>query len=93
MCAGAGLHLDKEIKFHISVLPRITGLHHFKNGITMLKQVCGRTQRDVQQYLVAIIAGGVPLDVVIAICMLIEFRYLLKLQPLLYRHEIGFKLH
>ena len=67
---------DKEINFCFSVLPRITGLCHFKNGITKLKHVCGRTRRDVQQYLMAIIAGGVPLDVIIAIHMLMEFRYL-----------------
>ncbi|KAF8547753.1 hypothetical protein OG21DRAFT_1379896, partial [Imleria badia] len=51
---------DDEIDFHFSVLPKITGIHHFRNGITKLKQVGGRTQRDVQRYLVAVIAGGVP---------------------------------
>ena len=67
---------NEEIDFRFSVLPRITGLCHFENRITKLKQVCGRTQRDVQRYLVAIIAGGVPPDVVIAIHALMEFRYL-----------------
>jgi hypothetical protein len=67
---------DEEIDFHFSVLPKITGLHHFNNGITKLKQVCGRTQRDVQRYLVVVIAGGVPPNVVTAIRALMEFRYL-----------------
>ncbi|KAH0839465.1 hypothetical protein J3R83DRAFT_272 [Lanmaoa asiatica] len=67
---------DEEIDFHFSVLPKITGLRHFNNGITKLKQVCGRTQRDVQRYLVVVITGGVPLDVVTAIRVLMEFRYL-----------------
>ena len=67
---------DEEIDFRFSVLPKITGLRHFNNGITKLKQVCGRTQRDVQQYLVVVIAGGVPPNVVTVIRALMEFRYL-----------------
>lgn len=39
---------DEEIDFHFSVLPKITGLRHFRNGITKLKQVGGRTPRDMQ---------------------------------------------
>ena len=41
-----------------------------------LKQVSGRTQRDIQHYLVVIIAGGVDTDVVRAIHALMKFRYL-----------------
>ncbi|KAF8119890.1 hypothetical protein EV363DRAFT_1168896 [Boletus edulis] len=67
---------DDEIDFRFSVLPKITGIHHFRNGITKLKQVGGRTQRDVQRYLVAVIAGGVPPRIVTAIRALMEFRYL-----------------
>ncbi|KAF8120747.1 hypothetical protein EV363DRAFT_1188133 [Boletus edulis] len=67
---------DVEIDFRFSVLPKITGLRHFRNGITKLKQVGGRTQRDVQRYLVVVIAGGAPLHVVTAIRALMEFRYL-----------------
>jgi Plavaka transposase len=39
---------DAEIDFRFSVIPKITGLRHFNKGITCLKQVGGRTQRDVQ---------------------------------------------
>ncbi|KAF8424247.1 hypothetical protein L210DRAFT_3615138 [Boletus edulis BED1] len=67
---------DVEIDFRFSVLPKITGLRHFRNGITKLKQVGGRTQRDVQRYLVVVIAGGAPPHVVTAIRALMEFRYL-----------------
>ncbi|KAH7903625.1 hypothetical protein BJ138DRAFT_1020334, partial [Hygrophoropsis aurantiaca] len=48
----------------------------FKEGISVLKKVTGRTQRDVQQYLVGVIAGCAPWGVVIAIRALIKFRYL-----------------
>ena len=41
-----------------------------------LKQVGGRTQRDVQWYLIAIISGGVDADIVIVVHALMEFRYL-----------------
>ncbi|KIK21685.1 hypothetical protein PISMIDRAFT_12174 [Pisolithus microcarpus 441] len=52
------------------------GLRQFKSGITKLKQVGGRTQRDVQRYLVVVIAGTAHPDVVAAVCALTEFRYL-----------------
>ncbi|KAI6017001.1 hypothetical protein BKA83DRAFT_4128674 [Pisolithus microcarpus] len=51
-------------------------LRQFKSGITKLKQVGGRTQRDVQRYLVVVIAGAAHPDVVAAVCALTEFRYL-----------------
>ena len=41
-----------------------------------LNQVGGQTQRDVQWYLITIIAGGVDADVVIVVHALMEFRYL-----------------
>ncbi|KAF8553694.1 hypothetical protein OG21DRAFT_1485200 [Imleria badia] len=37
-----------EIDFRFSIIPRITGLRQFPTSITDLKQVCGRTKRDVQ---------------------------------------------
>ncbi|KAI6009068.1 hypothetical protein BKA83DRAFT_4505299 [Pisolithus microcarpus] len=65
-----------ELDFHFSLLPPITGLHQFKSGITKLKQVGGRTQHDVQRYLVVVIAGSAHANVVAAVCALMEFRYL-----------------
>ncbi|KAH7904468.1 hypothetical protein BJ138DRAFT_1119390 [Hygrophoropsis aurantiaca] len=59
-----------------SILQPMVGYRHFKEGISTLKQVTGRTQRDVQRYLIGIIAGRAPRDVVIAIRALIEFRYI-----------------
>ncbi|KAF8136962.1 hypothetical protein EV363DRAFT_1156554 [Boletus edulis] len=67
---------DAEIDFRFSIIPPITGLRRFPTGITTLKQVCGRTKRDVQRFLVVVIAGTMSPDVVIATRALMEFRYM-----------------
>lgn len=66
----------KEIDFRFSILQPRTGFRHFKEGISMLKQVTGREHRDIQRYIVAIIAGAVSSEFVLAIRALIDFRYL-----------------
>ncbi|KAI6102275.1 hypothetical protein F5141DRAFT_992439, partial [Pisolithus sp. B1] len=68
---GAG-----ELDFQFSVLPPITSFCHFNQGMMKLKQVGGHTQRDMQRYIVVIIAGFPQVDVVIAVWALMEFRYL-----------------
>ncbi|KIK78564.1 hypothetical protein PAXRUDRAFT_36607 [Paxillus rubicundulus Ve08.2h10] len=65
-----------ELDFCFSALPSITGLKHFKSGITTLKQVGGRTQCDVQRYIIVVIAGAANPDVVVAIHTMAEFHYL-----------------
>ncbi|KAG6369260.1 hypothetical protein JVT61DRAFT_15532 [Boletus reticuloceps] len=67
---------SQELDFRYSILHPIVGLRHFKCGITTLKQVGGRAQREIQRYLVAVIAGAAPSDVVTAIRALMDFRYL-----------------
>lgn len=64
-----------EIDFRFSILHPITSHRHFPTGVTKLKQVTGRTQRDLQRYLVAVIAGAVPAGMVRAIRSLVDFRY------------------
>ncbi|KIJ10397.1 hypothetical protein PAXINDRAFT_86129 [Paxillus involutus ATCC 200175] len=66
----------QELDFRFAVLQPITGLRHFKEGITNLKQVSGWTQRDIQCYIIVVIAGAADSDVVIAIRALMDFRYL-----------------
>ncbi|KAF8451173.1 hypothetical protein L210DRAFT_3387159, partial [Boletus edulis BED1] len=46
-----------ELNFQFSILPYITSLRHFSSGITNLKQVGGRAQRDMQRFIVVVIAG------------------------------------
>ena len=66
----------KELDFHFSVLSPSNGYRHFGEGISHLTKVTGRTQRDVQRYLIAVIAGAVPPRVVLAMCSLLDFHYL-----------------
>ena len=65
-----------EIDFRFSVLHPHTGYRHFKEGISKMKQVTERQHRDIQRYIVAVIAEAVSSDFVVAICALIDFRYL-----------------
>lgn len=67
---------SKEIDFRFSILQPITNYRHFTSGITKLKQVTGRTSRDLQRYMIAVIAEAAPGGVVRAIRSLLEFRYL-----------------
>ena len=65
-----------EIDFRFSILHPHTGFRQFPEGISNLKQVTGREHRDIQRYLVAIIADHIPKDFLIAIRALADFRYL-----------------
>jgi hypothetical protein len=65
-----------EIDFRFSVLRNHTGYRHFNEGISRLKQVTGREQRDIQRYIIVVIAGAVPPRFLIAIRALLDFRYL-----------------
>ena len=64
-----------EIDFRFSVLQPVTGFRHFKEGISLLKQVTGQTLRDIQCYIVGVIAGRAPCNVIIVIQALMDFRY------------------
>jgi len=65
----------EEINFRFSVLQPVTGFCHFKEGISSLKQVTGRTHRDVQRSIIGVIAVSAPRNVVIAVRALMDFRY------------------
>ena len=65
-----------EIDFRFSVLHPHTGFRHFKEGISALKQVTGREHRDVQRYIIPVIADAVPKEFLIAVRALTDFRYL-----------------
>lgn len=65
-----------EIDFRFSVLHNRTGYRHFNEGISRLKQVTGREQRDLQRYILVVIADAVPPRFLIAIRALLDFRYL-----------------
>lgn len=65
-----------EIDFRFALIPHRVGFRQFKEGISKLKQVTGREHRDVERYMVTIIAGAVPKKFLIAIRALMDFRYL-----------------
>lgn len=65
-----------EIDFRFSILHPRTGYRHFREGISSLKQVTGREQRDIQRYMIPVIADAVSPHFLIAIRSLLDFRYL-----------------
>ncbi|KAH9167800.1 hypothetical protein EDB89DRAFT_1856148 [Lactarius sanguifluus] len=65
-----------EIDYRFSILHPHTGFRQFRKGVSKLKQVTGREHRDIQRYIVAIIADAVPNDFLVAIRSLMDFRYL-----------------
>ncbi|KAG2056154.1 hypothetical protein BDR06DRAFT_970282 [Suillus hirtellus] len=66
----------KEIDFHFALLQMCIGYHAFKEGISDLKQTSGRDHRNVQHYIIGIIADAAPAEFITAIQALVEFRYL-----------------
>lgn len=73
---------DYEIDFRFSVLHPHSGYRRFKEGISKLKQVTGRDQRDIERYIIPVIADAVSPQFVLAIRALMDFRYLAQ-SPLL----------
>ena len=71
-----------ELDFRYSTIQPIVGFKHFKDGVSNLKQVTGRAHRDVERYLVGVIAGKAPPPFVIAIRALMDFRYLAQARQL-----------
>ncbi|KAG1765881.1 hypothetical protein EV702DRAFT_1204407 [Suillus placidus] len=70
---------ESEMDFHFSVLQPMTGYRHFQGGISKLKQVTGRCQWDIEQYIIAISADAVPTGILTAVRTLMQFRYLVQL--------------
>ncbi|KJA24333.1 hypothetical protein HYPSUDRAFT_136390 [Hypholoma sublateritium FD-334 SS-4] len=65
-----------ELDFRFSVLQPHTGLRHFDEGISALKQVTGREHREIQRHIIGIIADAVPANFLISLRALMDFRYL-----------------
>ena len=71
-----------EIDFCFATLQLIIGYKHFKDGVSVLKQVTGQTHQDIEQDIVSIIVGKVLPKFVLAIHALMGFCYLAQLQEL-----------
>jgi hypothetical protein len=71
-----------EFDFRFTTIQPVTGFKHFKDGVSTLKQVTGRAQREVERHIVCVIAGKAPPLFVIAIRALMDFRYLAQSRKL-----------
>jgi len=65
-----------ELDFRFSIIQILVRYWAFGTGISKLKQVTGRDHHAVQHYIIAAVAGSVPWRFLIAICALLDFRYL-----------------
>ena len=65
-----------ELDFRMSVIQPRIGFRHFKEGVSRLKQVTGREHREMQRYIVAVIAGAASKEIVTCIRALMDVRYL-----------------
>ena len=66
----------QEIDYRFSILQPHIGYRHFNEGVSHVNQVTGREHRDIQRYLIGVIAGAVPSSFLLAVRALMDFRYL-----------------
>ncbi|KAF9231959.1 hypothetical protein BU15DRAFT_90780 [Melanogaster broomeanus] len=68
----------EELDFRFAILRPVVGHRHFGTGVSKLKQVTGRAQRDMQRYIVTLISGasGTSPAFTRAVRALTDFRYL-----------------
>ena len=71
-----------EFDFRFATIQPVIGYKQFKDGVSKLKQVTGRAHRDVERYIISVIAGKAPPLFVIAIRALMDFRYLAQSRQL-----------
>jgi hypothetical protein len=71
-----------ELDFRFSTIQPIVGFKHFRDGISGLKQVTGRAHRDVERYIIGVIAGKAPAPFILAVRALMDFRYLAQARRL-----------
>ncbi|KAJ7041489.1 hypothetical protein C8F04DRAFT_1208338 [Mycena alexandri] len=66
-----------ELDFRFSVLRPHTGMRHFHEGISRAKQTTGREHRDIQRYIVPVIAeaAGITKPFLTTIASLVDFFY------------------
>ena len=64
-----------ELDFRFSLLQTCHGYRRFPDGITTLKQTSMRLHREVQRYLIGVVAGGIPQEALVAVRALADFRY------------------
>ncbi|EIW76736.1 hypothetical protein CONPUDRAFT_63237, partial [Coniophora puteana RWD-64-598 SS2] len=70
------INLGANLDDCLHAMPAYAGLQHFTDGILNIKQWTGGEHKEVQQVLVAALAGAVNLDVLISAHALIDFIFL-----------------
>ncbi|KAJ3739032.1 hypothetical protein DFH05DRAFT_1595529 [Lentinula detonsa] len=65
----------EEIDFRYSLITKKQGFRSFPEGISQLRQVTGRDQREIQRYIVSRTAGATSNKFLTAIRALCDFRY------------------
>ena len=71
-----------EFDFRFTTIQPVVGFKYFKDGVSSLKQVTGRAHRDVERFIICVIAGKAPPSFIIAIRALMDFRYLAQSRQL-----------
>ena len=70
---------EDEINFRFSILQPRCGARHFSAGVVDLKQVTGREHRDLQRYILGVIAGAAPDEFIVCIQALLDLHYLAQM--------------
>ena len=68
-----------ELDFRFSLLQPRNGYRRFPSGISALKQVTGREHREIQRYILGLIADSVRPEFIVCIRALLDLRYLTQL--------------
>jgi hypothetical protein len=71
-----------EFDFRFTTIQPVIGFKYFKDGVSTLKQVTGRAHRDIERFIICVIAGKAPPSFVIAIRALMDFRYIAQSRKL-----------
>ena len=71
---------EGEIDFRFSILQPRCGFRHFSSGVSNLKQVTGREHRNIQRYILGVIAGAAPAEFILAIRALLDLRYFAQMR-------------
>ncbi|KAF7303354.1 RPN1-RPN2-N domain-containing protein [Mycena indigotica] len=67
--------MQNSISASSLIHPR-SGVRHFKEGVTRLKQLGGREHRELERSFISIIAGAVPREVLLSLRALMDFRFI-----------------
>ena len=71
---------EGEMDFRFSLLQPRCGFRHFSLGVSNLKQVTGHEHRNIQCYIIGVIAGAAPAEFILAIRALLDLCYFAQMR-------------